>query len=76
MGKTLAEVAQQLKSADKKAQLIYAFNGTGKTRLSRKFKQLIAPKTNGEDSGDEAESPALPRNKILYSARCVTCWSV
>ncbi len=44
-----------------KVQLIYAFNGVGKTRLSREFKQLIAPKGNGD--GDE--SP-LPREKILY----------
>ncbi|HAU5635954.1 anticodon nuclease [Citrobacter amalonaticus] len=44
-----------------KVQLIYAFNGTGKTRLSRAFKQLIAPK-NGHDGEDEL----LSRNKILY----------
>ena len=28
----------------KKLQLIYAFNGTGKTRLSNEFKELIALK--------------------------------
>jgi hypothetical protein len=44
-----------------KVQLIYAFNGMGKTRLSREFKKLIAPKGNGD--GDD--SP-LPREKILY----------
>ena len=44
MGKTLPEVAEQLKGANKKVQLIYAFNGTGKTRLSREFKKLTAPK--------------------------------
>ncbi len=66
MGKTLGEVAQQLKDANKKAQLIYAFNGTGKTRLSREFKQLISPKANGEEGDDEANLSALPRNKILY----------
>ena len=27
-----------------KVQLIYAFNGTGKTRLSRALKELVAPK--------------------------------
>jgi len=43
MSKTLTEIAQQLKDANKKVQLIYAFNGCGKTRLSREFKQLIAP---------------------------------
>ena len=45
-----------------KVQLIYAFNGTGKTRLSREFKNLIAPK-NGETEGEEAE---LSRTKMLY----------
>ena len=47
MSKTLTEIAQQLKDAKKKVQLIYAFNGVGKTRLSREFKQLIAPKADG-----------------------------
>ena len=41
MGQTLTEIAQTLKDANKKVQLIYAFNGTGKTRLSREFKRLI-----------------------------------
>lgn len=63
MGKTLTEIAQQLKEANKKVQLIYAFNGTGKTRLSREFKQLIAPKADGDEDADQAE---LSRNKILY----------
>lgn len=61
MGKTLTEIAQQLKDANKKVQLIYAFNGVGKTRLSREFKQRY----NGE-AGDESEQPELARNKILY----------
>lgn len=46
-----------------KVQLIYAFNGTGKTRLSRELKQLIAPKA---DEGDQADPAGLTRNKILY----------
>lgn len=62
MGKTLTEIAQQLGAADKKVQLIYAFNGTGKTRLSRAFKALIAPKTEGE----EAQASDLAAKKILY----------
>lgn len=62
MGKTLTEVAQQLKDANKKVQLIYAFNGTGKTRLSRAFKALIAPKAEGE----EAQSSDLADKKVLY----------
>lgn len=55
MSKTLDEIAQELKNNNKKVQLIYAFNGTGKTRLSKTFKQLIVP------NPDE-----LARNKILY----------
>ena len=62
MGKTLTEIAQQLKDAEKRVQLIYAFNGTGKTRLSRAFKDLIAPKTDAED-GQQSE---LAQKKILY----------
>lgn len=60
MSKTLAEIAQQLHAANKKVQLIYAFNGTGKTRLSRAMKDLIAPKA---ENGDAAEPS---RQKILY----------
>lgn len=63
MGKTLPEIAKQLKGTNKKVQLIYAFNGTGKTRLSREFKKLIAPKEDSDGEGDQAE---LSRNKILY----------
>ncbi|WP_458072081.1 AAA family ATPase [Rhodanobacter sp. BL-MT-08] len=66
MSKTPTEIAQQLKDAKKKVQLIYAFNGMGKTRLSRAFKQLIAPRVDGGDTDDEADAPELSRNKILY----------
>lgn len=66
MSKTLTEIAQQLKDANKKVQLIYAFNGTGKTRLSREFKQLIVPKANGGEGDEEVDAPELSRNKILY----------
>ncbi|MEF0592545.1 anticodon nuclease [Serratia sp. IR-2025] len=66
MGKTLEEIAQQLKDANKKVKLIYAFNGTGKTRLSREFKKLISPKADGSEGDDEAGPPGLSRNKILY----------
>jgi len=62
MSKTLTEIAQQLKDANKKVQLIYAFNGTGKTRLSREFKELIAPKTDTEDE----QQSELAQKKILY----------
>lgn len=56
----MAEIAGQLRAANKKVQLIYAFNGTGKTRLSRKFKMLVAPKPPEEE--DSIES----RSKVLY----------
>lgn len=65
MGKALIEIAQQLNDANKKVQLIYAFNGSGKTRLSREFKQLIAPKAGGT-GGDAADQSGLSRHKILY----------
>src|SRR3712207_9522046 len=55
MGKSLREIAQELKESEKKVQLIYAFNGTGKTRLSKEFTKLVTP--------DEDE---LTRQKILY----------
>lgn len=45
-----------------KVQLIYAFNGTGKTRLSRTLKELIAPKNN---EGDD-EPVELSSKKVLY----------
>jgi hypothetical protein len=45
-----------------KVQLIYAFNGTGKTRLSREFKELVSPKLDG----DEIHASELATKKILY----------
>lgn len=59
MGKTLTEIARELKN-EKKVQLIYAFNGVGKTRLSREFKELIAPKT---EDGEQEEGQPI---KVLY----------
>lgn len=65
MGKPLTEIAQQLKTSAKKAQLIYAFNGTGKTRLSREFKRLMM--SNGRtDSTPNSDLTTLSRSKILY----------
>ncbi len=62
MGKKLDEIAEELRN-NKKVQLLYAFNGTGKTRLSQEFKRLIAPKNgNGEDEAQEEPT----RTKILY----------
>lgn len=90
MGKTLSEIAQQLSTPQKvkktvhkeveatvavpKVQLIYAFNGTGKTRLSRDFKQLLESKVHDGEGEDEAEQSALSRKKssiIMPSPR--TC---
>lgn len=51
MGKSLIEISETLKYSDKKVQLIYAFNGTGKTRLSREFRLLVAPKDVEEETG-------------------------
>ena len=59
MTKNLDEVAKQLRDSGKKVNLIYAFNGTGKTRLSRAFKYLIEPKNHDEE--DEST-----KRKILY----------
>jgi hypothetical protein len=66
MGKTLTEIAQELRTANKKVQLIYAFNGTGKTRLSREFKQLIAPRADDNEGDDEVDRSELAGKKILY----------
>lgn len=63
MSKNLEEIAKQLDDANKKVQLIYAFNGSGKTRLSRAFKEFVASKNNGEQNSVEV---TLSRNKILY----------
>ena len=66
MSKSLEQVAEQLKNTNKKVQLIYAFNGTGKTRLSRIFKDLIVPKNGAQNGGEDAGQIELSRNKILY----------
>ena len=50
MGQSLTEIAQVLRDTDKKVQLIYAFNGVGKTRLSREFKELISPKEQVDET--------------------------
>ncbi|MDO4666496.1 MAG: AAA family ATPase [Streptococcus sp.] len=55
MGKSLEDIARELKQSPDKVQLLYAFNGTGKTRLSKEFAKLI-----------QAETSATTRDKILY----------
>ena len=75
MSVSLGEVAEELKNAqnrvpareenesDVKVQLIYAFNGAGKTRLSREFRLLSDPK----DSSDESEVNTFSK-AIYYNA--------
>ena len=59
MGQSLKEIAQALHYTDKKVQLIYAFNGVGKTRLSREFKECVSPKSH-DSEGEESKI------KVLY----------
>jgi len=78
MSKSLKEIAQQLQGAahktkaiaakvsDVKVQLIYAFNGTGKTRLSREFKNLITPSEIDESVDENIEQAELAQKNILY----------
>lgn len=61
MGQSLIEIAQTLNYTDKKIQLIYAFNGSGKTRLSRVFKELIAPK-NSETEEEQTKIKIMHYN--------------
>lgn len=61
MGQSLTEIAQQLTDNDKKVQIIYGFNGNGKTRLSKEFRLLVAPK-----SDIEADETGLASKKIIY----------
>lgn len=68
MGKELNEIAQQLIDSDKKVQLIYAFNGTGKTRLSRAFKLLVAPKVDGDDDAELGETVIVAKKILYYNA--------
>ena len=58
MTQTLTEIVEELMSADKNVQLIYAFNGTGKTRLSREFQKLVDPKPTVKTQGR--------KKKLLY----------
>lgn len=59
MSQTLEQIAQTLHATNNKVQLIYAFNGVGKTRLSRAMKGLVAPRVEDEEAGPI-------RHKILY----------
>lgn len=54
---TLEDVAEELISNDKKVHLIYAFNATGKTRLST----ILKDKLNASENSEESEI-----KKMLY----------
>ena len=58
--KTVPKTTKEVEEAKPvpKVQLIYAFNGVGKTRLSREFKELIAQKNDFEEVQEQ--------KKILY----------
>lgn len=64
MGKSLTEIAKELMKTSKKVQLIYAFNGVGKTRLSEEFKQLVYQQETHEDDDDFATTDSC--NGVLY----------
>ena len=49
--KNIKEIANQLYDLPQKLCLIYAFNSTGKTRMSVAFKDLTKAKNNGKHSG-------------------------
>ncbi len=59
----LIDVAKELKNSKKKVTLLYAFNGTGKTRLSMKFKDLVNETIFDEDGNEE-----LKKHIIYYNA--------
>lgn len=61
MSHTLRQIAEEFRESNKKVQLIYAFNGNGKTRLSREFKELASPKPDPDADTDEEY-----QSKILY----------
>ena len=46
---SLVEIAQKIKDSNKKVTLLYAFNATGKTRLSMEFKSLVNDLEDDED---------------------------
>ena len=68
MSKELKDIAKQLKDANKKVQLIYAFNGTGKTRLSREFKELLESEITQEDGNGEDASELSSKHILYYNA--------
>ncbi|MDQ7068355.1 MAG: anticodon nuclease [Sulfurimonas sp.] len=66
MAEILKQIAQKLKDSSKKVQLIYAFNGVGKTRLSREFKELIKVTPSEEEDNEGFDDSELSQKNILY----------
>jgi hypothetical protein len=64
MSESLKNAAKILRDNNKKTQLIYAFNGSGKTRLSRAFKELLALELGKSETNDSHSS--LAQKNILY----------
>ena len=52
---SLEDIVKRLKDSKKKTTLLYAFNGTGKTRLSMRFRELINP-----------SSGTLAKKRVIY----------
>ncbi len=77
MSETLIEIAEKIKNSkeiirpreqkesDVKVSLIYAFNGTGKTRLSKEFQKLIC---GNSTSADDIDEECVKRKFLYYSA--------
>lgn len=55
---SLSEIAQKIKDFDKKVTLLYAFNGTGKTRLSMEFKNIV----------NESKDDEVIKRVVYYNA--------
>lgn len=77
MSEILIEIAEKIKNSkeiirpreqkesDVKVSLIYAFNGTGKTRLSKVFQKLIC---GNSTSADDIDEECVKRKFLYYSA--------
>lgn len=55
---SLAEIAKKIKDSTKKVTLLYAFNATGKTRLSMEFKNLV----------NESKDDEVIKHAVYYNA--------
>lgn len=66
MSKNLEQIAEVIRDKNKKVQLIYAFNGTGKTQLSCAFKKIIDPRAGAQNELTEEGKAPQSLHKILY----------